>query len=308
MQYLPRGRDSALAARECVEETLARLAQPGEGTVWESVEAAHADAHQRIAHIARALETKIIPQLVHTLGDAPAMALPRRQGQHAELGLPDIPRFVQTVLSGEDAEVTAAAQRWHRLSGSVTSVFLDLLAPAARELGVMWEEDRCDFASVTIALGRLQQLLRVWGPAFGREVPHAANDRRILLAQHPLEQHRFGLAMVAEFFRRCGWEVLGGPGGDGMDERAMDAAVQGEWFDAVGLSVGSELRLEWLTLRVAQLRRLSRNRGVVVLVGGPLATLNPEALARIGADAIGNDGARAPELAESLLAARAPLG
>lgn len=308
MQSSPRGGDSSLPARECVEETFAHLAQPAEGTVWESVEAAHADSRQRIAQIARTLETQIIPRLVDTLGEVPAAMPHRRHGEHGEPGLPDVPRFVQIVLGGDDAEVTAAARRWHRLSGSVTSVYLDLLAPAARELGAMWEEDRCDFASVTIALGRLQQLLRVWSPAFGREVPHAANDRRILLAQHPLEQHRFGLAMVAEFFRRSGWEVLGGPGGDGMDERALDDAIQHEWFDAVGFSIGSELRLEWLTLRVAQLRRLSRNRGVVVLVGGPLATLNPEALRRIGADAIGHDGARAPEQAEGLLAARPQLG
>jgi hypothetical protein len=93
-----------------------------------------------------------------------------------------------------------------------------------------------------------------------------------------------------------------------MDEVGSIEALKHEWFDAVGFSIGSELRLDWLTLRVAQVRQLSRNRGVLVLVGGPLLTLHPEWVARVGADASGHDGARAPELAESLLAARATLG
>lgn len=295
-------------APDCVEETLAALSLPTEGSVWESVAASHVDARGRLGQIARTLESVVIPRLVETLGEAEAEPRARRHGEHGPLGLPDVDRFVQTVLAGSDAEVTASVRRWHRLAGSVTSVYLDLLGPAARRLGELWEQDRCDFASVTIALGRLQHLLRIWSPAFGREVPHVANDRRILLTQHPHEQHRFGIAMVADFFRRAGWEVLGGPGGDGMSEVDMDQALQDEWFDAVGLSIGGEHRLDWLALRVAQVRRLSRNRGVVVLVGGPLAVLNPDLLARLGADAVGNDGARAPELAESLLAARAALG
>jgi methanogenic corrinoid protein MtbC1 len=302
------GSDPQASAPDCVQETWAGLAHASEGSVWESVAASHADARGRLGQIARTLESVVIPRLVQTLGEAEPEPRQRRHGEHGPLGLTDVDRFVQTVLDGSDAEVTAAVRRWHRLAGSVTSVYLDLLGPAARRLGQMWEEDRCDFASVTIALGRLQHLLRMWSPSFGREVPHVANDRRILFAQHPQEQHRFGIAMVADFFRRAGWEVLGGPGGDGMAEPDMDQALRSEWFDAVGFSVGAESRLDWIAVRVAQVRRLSRNRGVVILVGGPLAVVNPDCVARLGADAVGNDGARAPEQAERLLASRAALG
>jgi MerR family transcriptional regulator, light-induced transcriptional regulator len=153
---------------------------------------------------------------------------------------------------------------------------------------------------VTICLGRLQRLLREWSPSFGTEVEHPANGRRILLAQHHEEHHSFGLSMVAEFFRCAGWEVLGGVGGAVPDPSAQ---VSREWFDAVGFSIGSETRIDWLKERIAQVRKVTRNRSVVVLVGGPLFVLQPAWAQSVGADASGHDGGQAPKLAEDLLAA-----
>ena len=59
--------------------------------------------------------------------------------------------------------------------------------------------------------------------------------RRVLLLPGPGEQHTFGLSMVAEFFRRSGWEVVGGTGPESLDPVR---AVRDEWFDVVGISVG----------------------------------------------------------------------
>jgi methanogenic corrinoid protein MtbC1 len=304
MQSMPHGQEQEPSGspQGCEADVPYWHSMPSPGTVWESLAEERRSSRGRMAALARAIEVEVIPRLVRSLGE-PSTAPSARP-----TALPDVPRFVSIVLEGSDKEVAAAVRRWHLKAGSVTSVYLDLLAPAARHLGVLWEQDRCDFASVTVALGRLQQLLRAWSPSFGTEVQHPPNGRRILLAQHAREQHCLGLAMVGDFFRRSGWEVLGGPAGAGMDEVGSIEALKHEWFDAVGFSIGSELRLDWLTLRVAQVRQLSRNRGVLVLVGGPLLTLHPEWVARVGADASGHDGARAPELAESLLAARATLG
>jgi methanogenic corrinoid protein MtbC1 len=108
--------------------------------------------------------------------------------------------------------------------------------------------------------------------------------------------------MVAEFFRRAGWEVLGGVGGavpDPSDEVACD------WFDAVGFTIGSELRVEWARQRIAAVRRLSRNRSIVVLVGGPLLDVDPAWAERLGADGSGHDGSDVAALADRLVAARA---
>jgi MerR family transcriptional regulator, light-induced transcriptional regulator len=51
-------------------------------------------------------------------------------------------------------------------------------------------------------------------------------------------------------------------------------------------------------------RKVSRNRAVVVLVGGPLFVLQPALARAVGADASGQEGGQAPQLAEELLSAR----
>jgi MerR family transcriptional regulator, light-induced transcriptional regulator len=263
------------------------------GSAWASTQAEHVDAKHRLSTLSHALEAEVIPRLVRSHRKGPSA--PPRWPQS------DIESFVEMLQHARDDEIGAAVAAFHRRGHSVEALFLDLFAPAARHLGQLWLADRCDFSTVTVCLGRLQRLLREWSPAFGAEVEHPPNGRRILLAQHPDEQHSFGLSIVAEFFRRDGWEVLGGVGGAVPDPSAQ---VSRDWFDVVGFSVGSQTRIDWLRERVAQVRASSRNRAVVVLVGGPLFVMNSGWADSVGADAGAHDGGKAPALAEGLLAAR----
>lgn len=264
--------------------------------LWSALSDGSASAKERLGRLALAIEADVIPRLVE-LHRAVAPGVGRA------VPAPDeVDRFVELVVDGSEAAIVESVDAMRRRGVLVESLYLELLAPVARRLGEMWVEDRCDFSTVTVGLGRLQRLLRELSPAFGTEVEHPPNGRRILLVQPDGEQHSFGLSMVAEFFRRAGWEVQGGIAGTGIDPVAL---TRREWYDVVGFSVGSEVRLDWVATRVAALRRASRNSGVVVIVGGPVFVMNPDWHLRVGADAVSADGGRAPELAEALLSARA---
>jgi methanogenic corrinoid protein MtbC1 len=184
-----------------------------------------------------------------------------------------------------------------RTSGfGAEGLYLDLLGPTARRLGYLWEEDLCSFADVTIGLSRLHRMLLELGPAFrGGGAPDALG-RRVLLAAAPGEQHTFGLFMVGEFFRREGWEVWGEPIRSAAE---LENTVRDTWFEVVGLSAGTLQLVEDLRLLVATVRKASRNRKVVVMVGGPLFALHPEYFAKVGADAFGTDAREAVDKAEA---------
>lgn len=267
-------------------------ASSSHGSAWPTALAERSDAKARLSRLAQTLESDVIPRLVGAHG--------RRAHAAVKVEPREIESFVGLLRNGTDAELAASVSAIHHRGFAVEAIFIELFAPAARYLGDLWNADRCDFSTVTICLGRLQRLLREWSPSFGAEVEHPPNGRRILLAQHPEEQHSFGLSMVAEFFRRAGWEVLGGVGGAVPDPSAQ---VSREWFDAVGFSIGSETRIDWLKERIARVRKVTRNRSVVVLVGGPLFVLEPAWAQSVGADASGHDGGKAPKLAEDLLRA-----
>ncbi len=250
-------------------------------------------AKARVARLAKTIETEVIPRLVehHREPHAPVQAPPSES---------EVRALVQGLIADSEPQIATLLQALRGRGVEVGTLYAELLAPAARRLGELWEQDRVDFAAVTVGLGRLQRLLRQLSPAFGSEVEHPPHGRRIVLTQPDTEQHIFGLAMVAEFFRRDGWDVLGGVAGVGIDATAW---VRRDWFDAVGFSIGSELSLPWLRSTIGEVRRVSRNPGVVVLVGGPLFTLNPGWAGEVGADATA-DGRSAPQIAETIVVRR----
>ena len=256
-------------------------------------------AKERLARLARTIESDVIPRLVQA--HRPQLPLP------SQLPLPAAPAapsdaesaaFIDQLIRDSDSLVFSTVSKLRERGVSVESVYLDLFAPAARRLGEMWDSDDCDFSTVTVALGRLQRLLRELSPAFGTEIGHPANGRRALFVQPRDEQHSFGLSMVAEFFRRDGWDVIGGVGGAVAHPSLK---VQEEWVDVIGFSVGSDLRLPWLRDTIAAVRSASRNARLGVLVGGPPFVANPALALAVGADATARNGKEAPSVAERLL-------
>lgn len=247
--------------------------------------------------LASVVEGEIIPRLMLAHRADPR---PERPGI-----LPDadeIAAFATLVLAPDCADVE------HRIAALVDdglaldSLLLDLLAPTARHLGHLWEEDLCDFAELTIAMGRLQRIMHDLTARFRSEPAPDPHGRSIFLTVCPGETHSFGLSLVERFFRDAGWDVTSAAHGPHAD--AVRAARSG-WFDVVGVSLGSETLLPVLSQFVAEIRRVSRNPSVRVMVGGPIFTDNPGHSKLVGADATASDARVALNIAESLLDPRA---
>jgi methanogenic corrinoid protein MtbC1 len=229
------------------------------------------------------------------------------------LGPLEIAEFAHTVLTeGPDAglrRIETLIARGLRLD----AVYLDLLAPAARHLGELWEEDRCDFTDVTIGLGVMHRMLRELSPQFrsevncdsGSAVPSVNSGRRILLVPASGEQHSLGLMMIADFFARAGWDVTGSETPAGAE---LFRLVRDQAFDVVGMAVGCDRRMELLAADIRTLRATSCNRDVRVMLGGPILTTHPEYVGVVGADGMAADARQALHVAERLvaLAAAAP--
>lgn len=245
--------------------------------------------------LARTIECEIIPRLVIAHRDQRGAARASETPAHATF---DVAQFAKLALAADGA---AADQHIEGLIASgveIETVFLDLLAPAARHLGDRWTEDTLDFAQVMLGLGRLQQILRTLAPRFGGGVACAAPARRALLIPAIGERHCFGLVLVGEFFVRAGWDVAGGPGY--AAEQSLEI-VRREWFDLVGLSLGSDRGLDTLAEQIRALRRQSRNGALIVLVGGPVFLARPDEVDRVGADGTAADAREAATLANIMV-------
>jgi methylmalonyl-CoA mutase cobalamin-binding subunit len=182
---------------------------------------------------------------------------------------------------------------------SQEAVFLELLPQAARCLGELWEEDRCDFSDVTLGLCRLHEVLRDHSVVQDARGPAIAGDApRILLATACADQHVFGVVLVAEFFRRAGWRVWSEPGAF-RDQLA--ALLARERFDVLGLSAACSLLPDDVANDIETFRKASLHIGLRVLVGGRLFVDAPALVARVGADGAAPDARSAPAAASALL-------
>jgi methanogenic corrinoid protein MtbC1 len=251
----------------------------------------------RLETLVNLIEEEAIPRLV--LNERVVAPVTEAEGTAAPgTGPQFIAEFVGLLLTNE----IEAASRYidaARVRGvSLSSIYLELLAPAARVLGRMWEEDTCSFADVTVALCRLHELLRSLSASHPHETETSPAGRRILLVPTPGEQHTFGLMMVTDMFRRTGWDVWSEAP---HTREELLGFVRHEWFTIIGLSVGCEVHLDGVASVIHDLRKASRNRAVGVMVGGALFAQRPELALRIGADATGRDGREAAVQAENLV-------
>jgi MerR family transcriptional regulator, light-induced transcriptional regulator len=184
-----------------------------------------------------------------------------------------------TALTGPDADLAGAIAR-AALDGGMS--FDDLcemrLAPAARRLGTLWEEDELSFAEVTLAANRLFGVLRSLAH---RPIPRA-DSRFAIFAAVPGEEHVLGVTMAAERARGAGWDValcLGMPH-DRLVARITDAAP-----DVIGLSLSSQRTLLPLTRLIVALR-IAVPASPIVVCGPGVTELNEPI---VGADAIAED-------------------
>jgi len=250
----------------------------------------------RLSLITRTVETQVIPRLLLARRVVPAPnglagpALPARTQQ--------VDKLVRLVLAEELPAVSGFVDGLLGAGAPAEDLYLDLLAPAARQLGDLWLADQCDFTEVTVGLWRLQHVLRDLGPAFHGNAEVRVPGPRALLVPLPGEQHTLGLMMVTDFFRRAGWSVWSGAVESSAD---LASLVRGQSFALIGFSVACGDRLEQVAAAIRAVRRASHNRAAGVMVGGPLFVAHPEFAAAVGADATAIDGRQAVLQAQTLL-------
>ncbi|MEO1729656.1 MAG: cobalamin B12-binding domain-containing protein [Pseudomonadota bacterium] len=208
--------------------------------------------------------------------------------------------FASMAVRLEAPDLLKAVDRFLGQGGSVESAFVDLLAPAARHLGEMWEQDECDFVDVTMGLWRLQEVMREISLRSPPEPAPLRGLRSAVFCPVPGDTHSFGAQMIEEVFARAGWqsEVLVSP-----ERRELLDHVARSPVDLVGLTVSSKTSVSALSSLVKSIKGVSLNPHTCVLVGGSVINQNPELVTEIGADGTGRDANSALETAERLVAA-----
>lgn len=244
-----------------------------------------------LTQLGRTIENELIPRLMLAFDTKPESHAAREA-----VALSDhIAPFVQLLIE-QDAPIAVRYVETLRSEGiPIATLYLDLLAPAARRLGELWEDDECSFADVTIGVCRMHQVLLEFTRCFDAIGKSGGNDRTALIVPAPGEQHTFGLFMVMEFLRREGWTCYSGTP---TTRQEFLRLAKTENFRLIGLSISADRHLEETRQLIRDLKRRS---DVKVLLGGRCILDRPELVNELGADAMARDGREAVRVIRDLM-------
>jgi methanogenic corrinoid protein MtbC1 len=138
-------------------------------------------------------------------------------------------------------------------------IYVNFLAPAARQLGDMWESDHITFAQVTVGSGRIFAIMRSLRHMF--ETSARPDEPAVIFASVPGETHTLGVRMAADFFRNDGWNISLLVGLSHEDLLAEIAEISSRM---VGLSFSGEHSLEALSQLIVALHICAPHLSIVI--------------------------------------------
>ena len=173
--------------------------------------------------------------------------------------------FLDALLSRDSGRARETVQMAVAAGVPVPDIYLELLAPALREIGHRWAMGTLNVAEEHYATAIAQSLL----DGLSMRLRRPPKDGRLaVVSGTPEELHALGTRMVADFLETDGWEVIllgaGAPAGD------VTTLVDHEQPDLVALSTATAGVLDGVVDLLARLRALAP--APLLVVGGQFWT------------------------------------
>ena len=244
------------------------------------------------------ISQQLIPRLINSQNYNDRLASPEVSGTN-EAALAEFNDFTDACRLGDSLRVNQIVDSLTAQGLTQERIFLDLITPAARHLGKLWESDMCSFTDVTCGLALMHHVIYRLGYEF-RDGPHVKGEQtNVMLCCAPGSMHLLGVSIVGDLFRREGASVVIEIS---SSEQELVRAAANEWFDVIGISVALESQLLDLKSLVQKLRKSSGNPKVKVLLGGPIFMLLSVTADMFDADTIATNAPQAVSLLKSFAA------
>jgi methanogenic corrinoid protein MtbC1 len=210
----------------------------------------------------------------------------------------DINIFVDLCISQDPQISKAFIEYFLDIGLNKEDIFLELITPAARHLGSLWDEDHINFSQASIGFIRLHSIVN--DIRFSQKDSLFFKDKinRVLIASAPGSLHMLGTTIVSEFFRKADWQVEVALSSTANE---LVQTVSNRWFNVIGLSISIEQQLTNLSDLIYQLKLSSLNKNITILLGGPIFSLKELRASEFGAGDICIDAKHAVGIAKSLI-------
>jgi len=243
-----------------------------------------------IDKLLKAVEGELIPRLMMShLVDVPENILGEQAIQ--QYSKPDwaaklnVEHFAQLCVDDKAQLMRAEVDELLESGVAIETLYIQLLAPAANHLGDRWFDDTLSFIDVHLGLVRLHQL--IGNLEFVGPIPENLEGKSILIASTPGDQHTFSATMVADIFKRAGWQVSNQ---SGQTEALLLSKIESLQYAWVGFSLHNSEAFDALKRLITLVRVAGRGNDTRIVVGGDYFKRHPEKFDALGADLCVIDG------------------
>ncbi len=252
------------------------------------------------AWLVKAIESEVIPRLMlaHKAGNVKKTSISAEDKKKHIFSKDSIEAFTRILLKNDIEIVRSYVEALLDEGVMLEDVYLELFQPSARLLGESWEEDTEDFSSITLALWKIQHTMYFFSESFLNDSIPTQRKGSVFLCPYPESQHTVGLFMVSEFFRKDNWLVTAEPS---ITPIELEKRISSNFFDLLGISIGSLAHVEKLPELINIIRKVSKNPNIFLMIGGPMTSISQNLYQEVGADAQASNAKEALLKASDLL-------
>jgi methanogenic corrinoid protein MtbC1 len=240
------------------------------------------DSAEMMQWLNKTIESEIIPRLLMGHQIVSANDQSGSQDNGISVTQVEIVDFCQILLSGPMEDCFSFIDRMQKSGHTLVSLYLNLIPESTRRLQFLWENDENSFTEVTMALGRAQNLIHQLSPMFMSQEHLSQYRGRALLINAPGSQHTLGILIVGEFFKLNGWNTT-------IDIEVstedLKEQIHSQDYDLLAISISCEDQWDTMEALLQEVKKVSKNKGILTMVGGPLFDYKPELVKACSADA-----------------------
>ena len=212
-------------------------------------------------------------------------------------------QYYLTAIRAGDVRRAIAAVETESGGDDAAAVYVDVIQPAMREVGRLWQENQMTVADEHLATAVTQTVM---AHLFSTRVGSTAGGPSLIAACADTERHEVGLRMLCDMLEVKGWSTkyLGAT----VPTESLVAMVQMQKPDVLALSVAIAPHLPRLRAMIHAVRESTGDSPPIIIVGGRPFVENPGLCERVGADATAEDVRAAVAMLEQMILRRSRTG
>jgi methanogenic corrinoid protein MtbC1 len=197
--------------------------------------------------------------------------------------------YLEAIRRGDRRAAFNVVDRALEAGSELHVLYLDVVQPAMREIGRLWQANVISVAEEHLATAISQAVMsRVFERVFEwRET----RTPRLIAACADDERHQIGLRMLCDLLEMDGWDTV--YLGASVPIESLVDIVYHKDPDAIAISATIAPHVPRVRDAIAALRRAPLKRQPVIAVGGRAFLADPSLAQRIGADVTASDAAEA---------------